>query len=111
MGLWGAVWLEKPVDSLTRRIFPTTKLRFDPVLLSSGPGMAKKFQENHRNLKNMTENHRNPRKKAGLRSILVVGARRLVSESIGFSSQTGPPEAQTDPQDPQTRPPGEFEKM
>ena len=40
---------------------------------------------------------------------LVVGEIRLVSESIGFSSPTGPQTAQTDPQDPPRTPPGGFE--
>ena len=39
------------------------------------------------------------------------GERRHVCESISFSSQTGPPDSQTDPQDPPRTPPGGFEKQ
>ena len=54
-GSGGPVGLEKLVDSLTRRISPTTKFGFGPVSLRSGPGMAKKSQGNHENFKKSQE--------------------------------------------------------
>ena len=48
--------------------------------------------------------------KTGLRSILVVGEIRHVIESTGFSSPTGPQEAQTDPQEAQRDPQESLEK-
>ena len=39
MGLWGAVWLEKHIDSLTRLIFPSTKIDLTPLFSR----LARKF--------------------------------------------------------------------
>ena len=38
MGLWGPAWLEKPVDSMTRRLFPSPIFVFGPILGQLGPG-------------------------------------------------------------------------
>ena len=84
MGVWGAVWLEKPIDSMTWRLSPTTKLSSDPVLLRSGPSMAKKVKENHRILKKIPGNPIKYKENAGLRSIWVAGVAGHVIESISL---------------------------
>ena len=56
------------------------------------------------------ENFRASLEKRGVRSILVVGKISHVSESIGFSSPTGPQRPKTSPRDPPDQTPRRFKK-